>query len=275
MLCRKCGNTGATRLNPYRCDACGLESVKVANINVIPMDEKPNIDIATIVPTRYKNRNFDINKLKNSLCKTVNPDGSVRDSETIKRANIYCSCLHSIYNKIASGTTIKQSAYISSSSGNGKRTFAYSLIKEAIKNNISAIPLLDLGDVHRILWGYSVEEMKDYTRGVTSEDIYNADVCVIYVDLVGLKYWFIIQHLLDKRSTLNKATIFISNIPSTVLIEKYRDFETYFFGKTVSKKEYDTQYLLNIHYYEYRNTVIPTYDRTMTDKELFSNIGGK
>lgn len=241
MLCRKCGNTGTTRDNPYKCDACGLESTKIEKIYSTPLSDKPNINIEQIIPIRYR----DINFSKSKLLSTGFRGKSVENHNKFKK---YCNTLGVVYDIVRTGNTPKSSLFISSGSGYAKRIFAYSLIKEAIKNNLSIMPILDLRDIHALLWHLDIKDIDKYLHGVTEYDIFTVDICIISIERVNLKYTSVLQYILDKRSKLNKATIVLSNLSKAIIINKNPELYSYFNTKVERHTKGDTQYLLTVEY---------------------------
>lgn len=251
-ICKKCGNTGSTRDNPLKCITCGRERKKKENINSIPLEEKKNIDYKNLIPARYRDTMFSIQKLKSNAYKTEDEDS--------KSFNIYCGVLDIIHKNIVTGALPKMSFLITAKAGNGKRTWAYSLIKLAIENNMSVNPLLDLKDVYNLVVGRQEENIEPYLRGMIDYDLYTSDLCIISIDQVNSKYAYIIPHIIDKRSSLDKPTIFISNISKANILKKAPDLLTYINQKPLKAVKGDTQALTTVEYYS---------ERIATERELF------
>lgn len=243
-ICRKCGNTGSTKDNPLKCTDCGRERKKKENINSIPLDEKKNIDYKNLIPARYKDTVFSTQKLKSNAYRTEDEDN--------KSFSIYCGVLDLIHKSIVAGTLPKMSFLITAKAGNGKRTWAYSLLKIAMENNISINPLLDLKDVYNLVVGRQAENIETYLRGMTDYDLYTSDLCIISIDQVNSKYAYIIPHIIDKRSSLDKPTIFISSISKANILKKSPDLITYINQKPLKAVKGDTQSITSVEYYSER-----------------------
>lgn len=253
MLCRKCGNTGSTRDNPDKCTACGKSRIKTENITAVSIEDKPNIDYEAIIPARYKNTSFSLQKLSSDAKK--GPDGALEES-----FKLYFRTLGKIFKEVVGGSLPKTSYFISAKPGNAKRTWAYTLIKEAMQNKMSVIPLLDIKDAYYLTIGRQIPGLEELLNGMTVYDLYTADLCILSIDTISARYAFLIQHIVDKRSKLNKPTIFISNISKDALINKVPDIAVYLEHKYLKEVENDTQSIIAIDYYT---------NKVVTEKDKF------
>ncbi|WP_275372810.1 hypothetical protein [Clostridium tertium] len=245
MLCRKCGGTGSTKENPDKCTDCGKQRIRLVDIPTAQIEIKPKIDYESVIPNRYKDDIFSAQKLYSSQYRGEN-------TELTKSFQIYCSYLDTIFKSVVGDKIPRRSFLVCSKPGNAKRIWAYTLIKEAKSNGRSVLPILDLKDVFNILRGATTEAIDKYTHGVTDYDLYTADLCILSIDSISARYSYLIQHIIDKRSSLNKGTIFISTVSKAYITSRFPEFTQYTINKPKKEVEGDAQVITAIEYYEGR-----------------------
>lgn len=223
MVCRTCGGTGRTPSSPDVCPKCGKKRTTLSNLTTIAADEKPNINYRELIPNSYKGRVYSNKKLY----------GMYPSNKNFKN---YCDNLQALLNKVIVGKLPNVSAILYAPTGHGKHTWAYSMLQEAINNNLSTLPLLDFKDISNIVEGKLDDKALEYYRGITEYDVYTADLAIVNINSYTLKYSNIMMYLLDKRSSANKATFFISTVPMGTLIRFNRDIKTLITDKAQTER---------------------------------------
>jgi hypothetical protein len=135
--------------------------------------------------------------------------------------NAYVNNLDACYKGLCEGRLPKISALIASPFGYGKTTWAYNCLLQAKANGFTIAPLVDTAQVRRLLLiATERPEWHNMINGCNYNDFVNADLMIVCIS-TGPEYVYAyetIVNLVNMRSRIGKATLFLSNYSIRELI---------------------------------------------------------
>ena len=210
--CFTCGGLG---FEDKVCPECGREP-KVVSLN---LDKKNNADElvrkfdGVAIPNYYHGIFWSKEQLqaahKDKLPSLFDKESNKPDDQLFRH---YCDQLDKI-NRIFSDNRIPhKSAIIVAPAGFSKITFAYSCMQRALNAGFTVAPLMDTGEIKRILILASENVHYRINKSMSYEDFIMSDVMFVTVTKLYTKNeaYQIIEELFDRRSRKGLSTIFLS-----------------------------------------------------------------
>lgn len=201
MKCTKCYGKG----KPGGCPKCGTDSEKP--IVEQSMDIPVRIQLSDIIPSVYKGVCWRPNDNENNL--------SIKSVE---------QNMKKIYSICASGKLPSFSAFISGPIKLNKELFVFSCMQELLVRNFKIVPFVSTVEMRRIIRASQYNPKYKFMSKWTYDDIITSDLLFVTVthltedrhsDLT------LIQEVLDTRSRMDKATIFISDYKLESLVSRF------------------------------------------------------
>lgn len=207
MLCRDKGLPGGCPL----CEKDSLASKVVANIT-------PEILDSQAIPARYRTVEWDIEVLKAN-------HSDLKGDALFER---YCKILTNCLVKLKRGELPGKSAIIIADRGFGKRTFAYSCMKECIKHGFSVQPIIDTSQYKRLI-ALSSDRPLSHKPGdlpFTMESVTSCDLLFMSVDVANFRTALrTIEAVCDRRARVGKPTFITSrfSLPAMATLDYFGD----------------------------------------------------
>ncbi len=213
MPCIECGDWGIEG----GCKLCGREPLD----NNIPYNDKQIVvnsafDMMNYIPTKYRDKDcrFDMNVLYNmsnseQFLKLRNTDEFL----------IYAHLMNNIIEDVKKGVLPCRSYLFYAPQGYGKKTFAYTLLKETIRIGLNTLPLFDTYQLSLLLThnkSYFNLALQNQFLALYPmlklDKLYSVDVLVVEVAIneESINAYSTIAYLTEARARLDKSTIFIS-----------------------------------------------------------------
>lgn len=221
--CMSCRGKGL----PGGCPTCGKDSTAMKVVSEITDEMLEELAI----PVAYKNIEWNPDIL-------ISDHPKYKDSTEFKR---YVGILTSCISACKSGFLPKKSILVVAPEGMGKRTFAYSVMKECVKLGKHTCSIIDTTQYRRqnIICSERPFSKMSGEFPNTLEQIHNADVLFITVDHLSYGNSLrVIGQLCDRRSRVSKPTIILSRYSPSQMCYLDRDFSDDNFINYQNKVDY-------------------------------------
>ena len=205
-ICTYCGNSGKGMKGEIPCPECGREYKRAT----LAIEDYPTY---INVPERYKNNNWDRNKVHNI------PRINFMDEKVKKNIPIWTGMLEGILDKAKNNQLFRDSYLISGPEGLAKTIWAFTLIKYLYRNNVMVSPIMLLNDID----AYS-NDITKYQVLVLNVTKFNFTTHIDKLD-----------YILHKRKLMDLPTIVISSIPYSNFVSPI-DQELLYFNEIIALK---------------------------------------
>ena len=211
-VCLYCGGTGSTKEDFNYCKHCGTRKQIIKNEEVALEEEEKRIG-RVLIPNHYKNLFYNKDIL---LAHSAN---------TTKEYLNYAKGMETYLNHIMQGNRPTKTVFIYSPPGNGKHIFAYSVIKTALNQNISVMPVLDLGEIERYLTACRQDLNQSIVKSMlpyTEDDLYETEILIVTIPYYqDINIGNMLLTLVDRRARRDNTTLILSHQPIDRVINKY------------------------------------------------------
>ena len=224
--CFTCGNKGFL---DKPCPECGREPRNVS-LNLDKMENTGDfvkkLD-SILIPSKYHGVFFFIYVLERENANKVAELNDLRTNDLL--FNRYTAQLDKINSIFSEGLLPHKSAIIMAPAGYSKMTFAYSCMQRAVAAGFKVAPLLDTGELKRVLILASERVNYRINGSMSYEEYIEADVCFVTVTKMYTRAdaYEVIEELFDRRSRKGLSTFIISrfSIEEMSKNDKHGDFQ--------------------------------------------------